>query len=267
MSTMVHCIVDINTNILRYHTTLYHKISHGLLFIDISPLTISSFLVRKALSGCQKLKPTVDCRLPITPTILHQLVQCLPHSFSDGYLVMLLSAMFLLAFHACLRVGEMTVCNPDKPQHAIHLKDVSVRSGSSSGSKALQIILKHCKGHTGEQPFTIVIPAHTSGSSTCPVRAVIQYLHARGQSTGPLFLFRNGLPVTGAFFRDRLRQCLLMIGLDPPHYKGHSFRIGAASTAAAAGLTDTQIQRLGRWSSDAFLRYIRSPSYASPELH
>ena len=42
-----------------------------------------------------------------------------------------------------------------------------------------------------------------------------------------------------------------------PRYKAHGFRIGAASRAAASGLSDAQIRFLGRWSSDAFKVYIR----------
>lgn len=37
----------------------------------------------------------------------------------------------------------------------------------------------------------------------------------------------------------------------------HSFRIGAATSAAALGIPDDAIQRMGRWSSRAFLRYIK----------
>ena len=56
---------------------------------------------------------------------------------------------------------------------------------------------------------------------------------------------------------------LFMCGLDPSRYKGHSFRIGAASYAADRGFSDAQIRMLGRWKSNAFLCYIRAPSLLS----
>ena len=40
---------------------------------------------------------------------------------------------------------------------------------------------------------------------------------------------------------------------------GHSFCIGAPTSAVLAGVEDSTIQLLGRWWSAAFLRYIRTP--------
>ena len=50
------------------------------------------------------------------------------------------------------------------------------------------------------------------------------------------------------------------VGVDSDKYAGHSFRIGAASTAAAVGVEDSLIQTLGRWKSSAYLSYVRVPS-------
>jgi len=40
-------------------------------------------------------------------------------------------------------------------------------------------------------------------------------------------------------------------------------RIGAASFAVDAGMSDAQIRDLGRWKSNAFQKYIRIPSLSS----
>ena len=48
-------------------------------------------------------------------------------------------------------------------------------------------------------------------------------------------------------------------GLDPTKYAGHSFRIGAATSAASKGINDSTIKLLGRWESEAYQIYIRTP--------
>jgi hypothetical protein len=48
-----------------------------------------------------------------------------------------------------------------------------------------------------------------------------------------------------------------LLGLDSTLYSTHSFRSGAATAAAAAGLSDAEVQRLGRWRSSVFARYVR----------
>ena len=60
-------------------------------------------------------------------------------------------------------------------------------------------------------------------------------------------------------FITELRNILMVMGLPQDQFAGHSFRIGAATTAALAGVEDSTIKMLGRWHSAAFLRYIRMP--------
>ena len=60
-----------------------------------------------------------------------------------------------------------------------------------------------------------------------------------------------------AKFNEQLRGALQFYHFCPKQFKSHSFRIGAATTAAAQGMSESQIRSLGRRSSDAFMKYIR----------
>ena len=89
---------------------------------------------------------------------------------------------------------------------------------------------------------------------------LLAYLQARGNTPGALFQMPKGSPVPRAVFTEKLSMALKFSGLDPTRYKGHSFRIGAATHAADKGMSDAQIRTMGRWKSSAFLKYIRLQS-------
>ena len=84
-----------------------------------------------------------------------------------------------------------------------------------------------------------------------------------GLRPGAIFVSEGGLPVSKSVFSSQLLRVCHLCGLHRSRYKGHSFRIGAASYAADRGLSDAQIRLLGRWKSNAFLRYIRVPNLSS----
>ena len=67
-------------------------------------------------------------------------------------------------------------------------------------------------------------------------------------------------PISRHFFTHQLRTALAFCNLDLNKYQGHSFRIGAATTAASSGYSELQIQNMGRWCSNAFHKYIRIPA-------
>ena len=81
----------------------------------------------------------------------------------------------------------------------------------------------------------------------------------QGPGAGPLFRFLDGSPLSRSAVVERVRAALTAAGIDPTPFSGHSFRIGAATSAAANGVEDSMIQTLGRWKSDAYLRYVRIP--------
>ena len=98
-----------------------------------------------------------------------------------------------------------------------------------------------------------------TGLDLCPVSAMTCYLERRGTAGGPFFIDTSGKAIAKPVFIKRFRELLQAVGIPASEYAGHSFRIGAATTAALVGVEDSMIQTLGRWQSSAFLRYIRTP--------
>ena len=86
---------------------------------------------------------------------------------------------------------------------------------------------------------------------------MLDYLNMRGMSAGPLFKFEDGRQLTHQQFVDELCKGLKLTGIYQEKYCGHSFRSGAATTAAARGVEDSIIKTLGRWESLAYLRYVQ----------
>ena len=92
----------------------------------------------------------------------------------------------------------------------------------------------------------------------CAIHSLLTYLTLRGAAPGPLFLFRDGRPLSHALLTLWLHDILSLAGIQG-NFSSNSFRIGAATVAARNGISDHQIQALGRWTSSAYLLYIRTP--------
>ena len=93
----------------------------------------------------------------------------------------------------------------------------------------------------------------------CPVSAILNYIETSGDIPGSFFVDSSHKALTKQRFVNQIQIILNSIGLRQDQYAGHSFHIGAATTAAAAGVADSTIQTLGHWHSAAFLQYIRTP--------
>ena len=84
----------------------------------------SSFLVKKSLQAIRKMQHSCDTRLPITEDI-HLLVSTAGHAIHSMYRLKLMQAMFMLAYHAFLLVGEIT-----ESEHDLFLSDVTLTTTS-----------------------------------------------------------------------------------------------------------------------------------------
>ena len=158
-----------------------------------------------------------------------------------------------LTFFRFLRSAEFTVPNLASFSPSIHLGLDDVAVDSMSSPSCLRLRIKASK----TDPFRKGIFLHIGRGEfpLCAIRSLLAYLTLRGNAPGPLFLFRDGRPLTRALLTSWLRDILSSAGIQG-NFSSHSFRIGAATVAARNGIPDHQIQALGRWTSSAYLSYI-----------
>lgn len=203
--------------------------------------------LKYVLTGFQRVSTTQhDQRLPVTPALLRAIHNLWFHSPPD-YKTLMLWAAFTTAFFGFLRSGEFT--GMDFLTYDVVCVD------SHSNPTMLQIYLKSSK--TDQFAVGTHIYLGRTGCVLCPVTALLAYLAVCQRAAGPLFIFTNGSPLTCDRFVRELKLVVSTLGMDASVFNGHSFRIGAATTAADRCLTDSAIQTLGRWRFMAFKSYIR----------
>lgn len=217
-----------------------------------------AFFIVQMLKGYGKVGLRLDSRLPLTLPILHRLIQAAAFVTKTPEQATLFKAMCSLAFYAFLRVGEMTLVSTNKSILPLQLDQLTKLVDSNNHVVAFKLSFRNFKHSYNRPTFSLTISRQ---SKFCPVNTMMEYLEIRGHQPGPLFLTAEGQAVSRELFVNFLSRALVHCKLDPSRYKGHSFRIGAASHAAEQGFTDAQIRIMGRWKSTAFIKYIRVTSF------
>ena len=191
-------------------------------------------------------------RLPVTLAVLRRLRTVLDMANYDDVLFWVACC---IGFFGFLRSGEFTTTT-NKFDARIHMALDDVEIDRYENPSVMFVRIKCSKTDPFRKGHTLRLGV--SGTDICAVRALVHYLHRRGGSAGPLFRHASGLPLTRATLTMWLKQAAARAGLDG-NFSGHSFRIGAATSAAAAGIPDHLIKTLGRWFSNAYQLYIQTP--------
>lgn len=158
-------------------------------------------------------------------------------------------------FFGFLRFGEFTTNDKYNPKIHLSLSDAVV--DQTINPKVLFLRIKASKTDQFRVGHTLRIGSSTT--SICAIRALMHYLHLRGDTPGPLFVHENGDPLSRDQLVTWIRDAMARLDLEG-NYSGHSFRIGAATTTATSvGVPDHLIKTMGRWLSDAYEMYIRTP--------
>ena len=112
--------------------------------------------------------------------------------------------------------------------------------------KKRQAVIIHLK-RSKTDPFQSGVSVYLARTfkDLCPVEALLAYLHIRGKAPGPLFRLEDGTPLRKSKFISLVRLALASQGMvDKKRYSGHSYRIGAAMSAAMQGISDSNIKLL-----------------------
>ena len=208
------------------------------------------------VQGVKRLndKPT-RARLPTTLELLGQLRQAW-FAELEGDARMLWAAA-TMCFFGFLQAGEVVSPADSSFDPSVHLTAADVSVDSHTSPSYLAVRIKASKTDPFRQGVTIYLGR--TNHRICPVAAVLSYLVKRGQTLGPLFRFVDGRYLTRDRFVKTVRDAVAASGVDASKYAGHSFRIGAATTAANSGVQDSLIKTIGRWESSAYTLYIRTP--------
>lgn len=212
----------------------------------------NSPLVARTLQGCRKqfISP-VNRKRPLCDSDIRSLADL--YLESGSYDDLLFLAIISTGYHGLCRLGELVW--PDSPANRSFSKIIwrhSLVLDCAPG--AYSFFLPGHKGNKFAEGNTVVISCFTGALE--PLSYMRAYLRLRDTCVDAvvipaLFVRENGDIPTRSWFLGRLSE----------HFdagiSGHSMRAGGATTLALAGVADSQIQKIGRWSFDAWNIYVR----------
>jgi len=219
----------------------------------------SSPLVKRTLRGCKRMKSSpIHRKRALTLDDLGMVI--IYYSKSALHDDILFVAMLLTGFFALLRLGELTLPN-DKSirdwRKIVRRDTVHVRRDSYG------FHLPHHKADRYFEGNHIIVRRDQFQHN--PLAHFKTYLASRDRLfplSSPLWITEAGEVPARSFFTSRLGLFF------DNSVGGQSMRAGGATSLAEHGVPPSIIQPLGRWSSQAFLVYIRrSPALIQAMLY
>lgn len=211
------------------------------------------------LRGIRKLhsSPTLH-RLPLTADMLHKVGHAVHKGMYGVKLDSALWAAICLGFFGALRCGEFTV-SKQTDREFLRVNDIVFKQDIKLRTDHVVLNIRSSKTDPFRQGCHLVLFA--TGKFLCPYTAIRHHLAVRHWPPphAPLLSVADELPLTKTEFLNYLHGALTRAGLSQDGISGHSLRKGFATSAAAAGIEDNLISTMGRWKSDCYKLYIRTP--------
>lgn len=214
----------------------------------------STFFFRKFMQGLKRISHIAQQLQPISFSMLRELESLVPSLHTDYYTKTLLRALMSLMYHACLRISEVTVS--PTADHAIKAEDlVFMGKPPLLLPQFVSITLQSFKHSKESQTIRV---SSSPQKDVCPVTLLGEY-YALRPSSRYVFCHPSGAPLTRTFIMGWLRKLVALSSFSSQRINTHSFRIGRTTDLVIAGkVSDTYIQHVGRWSSSAYRKYVRS---------
>ena len=159
-------------------------------------------------------------------------------------------AAITTAFFGFLRIGEMTCSGLFNSSTHLSRSDVSFHEKTNDHEAFLNLRIKASKTDPFRSSTTITID-----STSVPVRALKTYTFHEHPRT-----------MQDHCFATQTVLLYLVVNLLRNYmHSWHKVHV-LTSQIASKGLPHWLIQTLGRWSSDCYLRYIRTPAYVLADV-
>jgi hypothetical protein len=234
--------------------------------------------LHRHLRGFKRMmkKPRSRPRHPITAPLLRAMLSSPEFDFEGSADDRVFRAMCVLALFGLLRCAEFTVHKASIPDN---LDEGTWRSTKEFPKvshlfphQSIVNLMSFYIPASKTDPFgfgATINYANSSDRVLDPAKILAEYFierSAAAASDDPLFPMPNGDPYTRARFLTRVRDSLKAINLQPKGYSGHSFRKGGCQSLRDAGVSDSDIRAMGRWSSWCFVLYSKLSSHRLSSL-
>jgi len=233
----------------------------------------TALFLQRLLKGYKNNDPGEKHQKALPLSIIQQMV----NRPTSSAILITFHQLFLLGFFYAMRSCENFKTSgerrtePLRKRNFIFIKNYKILSHDSphlEEADSLALVFEYQKRDQRDESVT---QSKTDDPILCPVRvgaAIIRRLQAMGASDDTfIYTFVRDADgkrceLTSKAALDFLRSFVKSIdykslGLDPKDIGLHSLRASAAMAMYLNGIPVYTIMLLGRWSSDAFLRYIR----------
>lgn len=199
--------------------------------------------------GCEL---TATPRRPITVAVLVAIKRTLDLALPDDRMFFAASCMAVFCFW---RGSEFLHEKKHDTDQQLLFRRMSWAGSGRNTACIVQLLRTKTKWWRRD----VTTSAVRTGGEACPVQAMSDYIARSTRAfTASSFLFalENGDPLSRQWMMARTTRALRAAGILDDRYRSFSWRGGGALSARRAGLSDSVIKLLGRWTSNAFMFYL-----------